>query len=127
MEDRLIDNQLDESPKDVILGIMRWWEKKRLLFNLIILGIVVITVGTYLYEHPHNTDHIFNIPFVVQSLFYFIFINICYCAGWGIQLLTYYYFKIQYDSNALDYVLFVIGTLFTAFVTSAGYLEFVRW
>lgn len=125
MEDDLIDNELSESPKDVILGIMRWWEKKRLIFNLIMIGIVSLAVGVYLFKRPNNFSHIFNGIFFVQSLFYFVFINVCYCAGWGIQLLGYYYFNIQYDSKALDYTLFGIGSLFTGFVTYHGYLEYL--
>lgn len=127
MEDNLIDNELNESPKDVILGIMRWWERKRLLFNLITLGIIMLVVIPFTISHVDGYSHILNGPFIIQSLLYFVFINLAYCAGWGIQLLGYYYFKIQYDSNALDYVLFIIGSLFTGLVTHEGYTEYLYY
>jgi hypothetical protein len=124
LEEHLIDTELKESPKDIVLGIMRWWEKKRLIFNLIILSIVILAIGTCFYQRPNSLARVFDIPFFTQSLFYFIFINVCYCAGWGVQLLVYYYFNIQYDdSKYLDYLLLILGTLFTGGVTYFGYLE----
>ncbi|MCJ8290199.1 MAG: hypothetical protein HRT58_11100 [Crocinitomicaceae bacterium] len=125
MEDNLIDNELNESPKDVIIGIMRWWERKRLLFNMMTLGIIMLAVIPFTISKVDGVSYILSGPFIIQSLFYFLFINIAYCAGWGIQLLGYYYFKIQYDSNALDYVLFIIGSLITGLVTYHGYLEYI--
>ncbi|MDG1331584.1 MAG: hypothetical protein P8P74_04595 [Crocinitomicaceae bacterium] len=126
MEDHLIDSEIDESPKDVILGIMRWWEKKRLLFNMIILSIIAIVISLHLVERPNSYRYIFGGGFIIQSIFYFVFINICYCLGWGVQLLRYYYFKTQYDSKALDYVLFIFGTLVTGFFTYTGYLDYLN-
>ncbi|MFK7784763.1 MAG: hypothetical protein AB8B56_06600 [Crocinitomicaceae bacterium] len=127
MEDKLIDNELNQLPKDVMLEIMGWWEKKRLLFNLIISGIVVLCVGAFLFEDSDGIEAVFNRSFLIQSILYFIFINICYSLGWALQLLGYYYFNTQYDSKALDYTLFIIGTLFTSYVTYAGYLEFLMY
>lgn len=125
MEEHLIDNELNETPKDVILGIMRWWEKKRLLFNAIIIGIALIAlIQAFLTGSMNN--HL-GFSFFVQSAIYLIFINCCYCVGWGLQLLRYYYFNLQSDSKSLDYILFVGGTLFTGLVTYIGFLIYLRY
>jgi hypothetical protein len=101
---------------------MKWWEKKRLLFNLIIVAVVIIVViDTY---SEYTFDRLLSPIFFIQSILYFLFLNICYCAGWGIQFLRYYYFNGLDDSKAFDITLFVLGTIFTAFVSYAGYSEF---
>ena len=63
----MIDNELDESPKNVILGIMRWREKKHLHFNLIIFCIVLLAVAVSFYERPNVFGYIFDVPFFQQS------------------------------------------------------------
>lgn len=121
MEDHLIDNELNDAPKDVIFEILGWWEKKRLLFNLIILGMVGLAAIPYIVYYSFGSSRVFSGAFLIQSILYFIFINAAYCAGWGIQCLRYYYSKTQPESDVLNFILFTLGTLFTAFVTYFGY------
>lgn len=125
MEEHLIDNELNPSPKDILHGILRWWEKKRLLFNAIIIGIALLAfVQALLTGTVHNQ---LGLSFVIQSIVYLLFINGCYCVGWGLQSLGYYYFNIHSDSNVLEYVLFVSGTLFTGLITYFGFLQYLRY
>ena len=125
MDDHLIDSELNEIPKDTIREIMSWWERKRLLFNLIIAGIALLALIPNLIAGTINNT--LGLSFIIQSAVYLIFINCCYCAGWGIQLLRYYYFNFQNDSNALDYVLYTIGTLFTGLFTYFGFLVYLHF
>lgn len=125
MDDHLIDNELNEIPKDTIREIMSWWERKRLLFNLIIVGIALLVLIPNLIAGSLYIA--VDLGILIRSAIYLIFINCCYCAGWGTQLLRYYYFNFQNDSNALDYVLYTIGTLFTGLFTYFGFLEYLRF
>ena len=129
MEEHLIDTELEKpsTDKDILMEILRWWERKRLLFNLIMLCIILLAVIPYLYFQTDALSHILDASFITRSILYFVFINTCYCAGWGIQMLGYYYFKITYDSNVLDYFFFIIGSLFTGYVTYFGYIEFLYY
>lgn len=101
---------------------MRWWEKKRLLFNLIIVGIIILAIiDTY----SHFTiRRLLSPSFFIQSILYFIFLNICYCAGWGVHFLRHYYLNSLDNSKTTNITLFVIGTLITAFFSFDGYSSF---
>lgn len=127
MEEDLIDTTLNEVPKNVVAEIFRWWERKRLLFNLLMIGIIVFVAAMHLLTNSDTPNYYrFSSDFFVRSIYYFLFINICYCAGWGIQLLAYYAFDIQYNSvKIVNIVLFTIGTVFTGYITLEGYTSYL--
>lgn len=126
MENDLIDGiETNQNPNDFAMNLIRWWEKKRLLFNSIILLVAFLGVALASTSNSGRIDQLYESEFFILSLLYFILINACYCVGWGIQLLAFYYFKIQHHSNALDIVLFVLGTSFTSLVTYSGYHDYL--
>ncbi|NVK65416.1 MAG: hypothetical protein HWE22_12565 [Flavobacteriales bacterium] len=125
MEDQLIDSETEEAPKDVILDIIRWWERKRILFNVLQVGIVLFVL--FFFYNGSSISAILRSEFIFQSLLYFLFVNFCYSAGWGVHLLLYYYFKTKDTSHILDIVLLILGSLFTSLVTFQGYYMFFRW
>ncbi len=119
MEDQLIDRPTEQAPKDEILGIIRWWERKRIWFN--VLQIVIILFIIFFMETHWALNKMSRPIFYIESGLYFLFINICYCAGWGAHLLMYYYFKSIDKSHILDFLMLLAGSAFTGLVTFVGY------
>lgn len=90
---------------------IRYWEKKRLRYNLIALmgGLLVLVVRL---ELPNNTNSIKQLG----ALCFFLFgANIFYTGGWAAEQLMRYYFKTNAWSHQLRRSLFVLGSLFSAF------------
>jgi hypothetical protein len=102
-----IENEINNT-KEIQTSI-KWWETKRLLYNLVTLagGLLVLLIrsgvpngiGTY---NP------------VGDLLFWLFVsNIFYTCGWGLEILLNYYLKIRFFKNAIRTVLFTIGCIFS--------------
>jgi hypothetical protein len=91
----------------LILEMVQWWEKRRLLYNIIVGLVGSLIVFIVLQQHRY-------IPFSEILLFailpYGIAANILYLAGWVMELLIRYYFKITLSSSVRQ-VLFWLGAL----------------
>jgi succinate dehydrogenase hydrophobic anchor subunit len=54
---------------------------------------------------------------VIGCFFLAFFANICYCAGWGIEILIIYYFKGRGIKDELRITLLTLGILFSLLST----------
>jgi cytochrome bd-type quinol oxidase subunit 1 len=89
-----------------ILDLIQWWEKRRLLYNIIV-GLVGSAAVFFMLERNH---YIFSSEVLLFIVLPFgIFANIAYLAGWVIDLLLRYYFKIRL-SLASRKTLYWLGT-----------------
>lgn len=98
--------------------ILSWWEKRRLWFNLLIVAIQFLVT----YSMPIGLENFGMNEAIVLSIFYLIVANICYCLGWGIEILLWYYFKSYKASVTFRLALFSLGLAFSALLT-----YFVYW
>ena len=83
--------ELDNLTTQRLLESIRWWEGNRLLFNsiLAISGALPFFLKiTFL--RVSNLSSIF-----IMIIGYFIFMNILFCIGWGIDIIKLHYFKSQ--------------------------------
>lgn len=117
-----MSNELDENfipeKEFPFRDIMRWWEKRRKWFSLLVVGVQLLVM----FSMPVGLDNFGVQEAILLSGFYLIAANICYCLGWGIEFLLTYYFKSFKPSATLRLALFSLGLAFSALFT-----YFVYW
>ncbi len=88
---------------------IRWWERKRLLYNAFPLlgGLFVPLLRSGV---PNGISTLS--PFLI-ILFFLFGANIFYTLGWASEVLLNYYFKLPFWGKGLRRVLFVSGSLFS--------------
>ena len=108
------DNHL-ETPRQIIL----WWERRRLLFNLIVgaTGILTCTLllaGEILAEKFFGNGVGAGSPILaVFGVFaYGIMANICYTGGWISELVAKYVWREQAEN--LGKITFALGVIFSS-------------
>jgi len=97
--------------------IISWWESKRLLFNVLLVGFCVIVMYAF-WDSPMR-DIRGNGPIIVQFVFGVFGANIVYTAGWFVEVVLSYLFDLKEVSNLARWFFFICGTLavlFSAFV-----------
>jgi hypothetical protein len=72
-----------------------WWEKKRLLYNIVING---LAIGRLFFElsklnSPFTQSHFPWLPIIFIVIQFFILANFCFCIGYVLEILEFYYFK----------------------------------
>ena len=97
-------------PRKGLIEAARFWEPRRLLYNLLLTGVVVIwVVRTWPHFRPAMTLESLGIMTVLALL-----ANLCYCAAYLAEML------IQNSSastawNRQRWAIWVLGTLFAIF------------
>ena len=101
---------------------IKWWEKKRIAFNLIILlgGIIGIIIGVE--NGLGNYSTLSNIDFL-EVILWAIIANIIYSMGFFAEALDNYYFKDKFKNMlrikrfrfALFFILTIVCFVFTLF------------
>jgi hypothetical protein len=104
----------DANPEntDEILPPVKWWEKKRLSYNLWVGGTGLI--ATLFCGLPV----LMTTPFwvITHIALYGFVVNIFYSFGWGIEMLSLNYFNKNYTEK-YRHGLFVFGTLVSILIT----------
>lgn len=117
MSDDLLDIGEEKSTDSSILTNVRWWERMRIVYNIIIIGIIATSFFfvrsgySYGYSYRRVTERI-----IVLGI-YLVIVNLFYCLGWGLDLLLRHYFKTKGFGKGLNISLFVLGTLLVALFT----------
>ncbi|MEM6964400.1 MAG: hypothetical protein AAF573_06515 [Bacteroidota bacterium] len=91
---------------------IRWWENNRTLFNIVMLCCAGLPA-------VFGFDQIFTIGIssvLFSYFFFFVLANICFCIGWGIDVLAYYYFQNQ-DFGKYKVQLCFWGIFFSGFMS----------
>ncbi len=98
-----------------LVELLRYWEKRRPYFNLVVL--LIITIGWMVRSDVPNTKT--STETLVSAGIWIVGSNLCYCAGWGIELLFIYYFKRKKTSKSMwlskdnRQIMFWLGLLVT--------------
>lgn len=93
------------SLKETIL----WWEKKRLIFNLLIIGFSAFLIYSF-WDYPMRSI-IGSGAIITKAVLLILFMNLCYTIGWGVELLAHLLIKSEPFNNSLKWFLFGLGTL----------------
>jgi hypothetical protein len=89
--------------------IIIWWEKRRLIYNVLIIAFSVFLMYTF-WDYPMRT--IIGTKQVILDAVIFIFIaNVCYTSGWILGIINHYLFNTKRSSNTIKWILFTIGTI----------------
>lgn len=109
-------SDLTEQPHEkssFTMNMVRWWEKKRLLFNLLIVSITTLIL-TWLWEGVG--PFISGEALIFDTFWMIVWCNILYTIGWAGGILRDYYLKADPFSNTGRWLLFAAGTIFTVLV-----------
>lgn len=90
-----------------ILDRIQWWEKRRLLYNLIV-GLVGL-LAVIIIMNQRNLGS-FGDMLWFTAVPYALFANVAYLAGWVLEILVLYYFKIALNLSSRR-TLFWLGTV----------------
>lgn len=96
------------------LTLLRWWESRRLFYNLVVGGTGIITLGgiTVLTVGEFGLS---NIEVLAPVVAYGIAANLCYSLGWGLEMLA----RMVWGDEAPDIgpLLFRQGLIFSVGLT----------
>ena len=104
-----------------VFSTIKWWEKRRLKFNLIIISAVFIPVFM-VWDLLNNID----LPLMLFFLFINLIIgNIVFCLGWGVELLRWHYFKIKSigKNNTKNFNLVLFSSFVLIFLSTYIFLQ----
>lgn len=106
-EEEIIDAPIIRGTNEAILDMVKWWEKKRLYYNLVVVGISVFTIWglwskAFVAGGPQSV--------ILTLITHIVGANLFYCSGWGIGILRFYYFKGEHMPNQARWLLFIAGT-----------------
>ena len=93
---------------------VRWWEKKRLVYNLITLsgGLLVFFLSSQVPNGLSPNDFYQIHPYLFLGIMLFG-ANLFYCCSWGAEVLLNYYFKLPFFSKTLRLFFFIGSSLFS--------------
>lgn len=116
------EQPIDEPENEIRNGnyqqALAWWEKKRLMFNMAVVGAQLLMLVSfwqqvYFFGGPESA--------IIQSVAYTLAANLFYCLGWGSEFLLMYYFKIQPFNSAFRWAIFIGGVGLSVLVTIGLY------
>jgi len=112
----LLDIELTDKKEYVEIEIIRWWERKRILYNALLFGIEILVM---LYYWQETVEFGISLSIFETLLVNFI-ANVFYTAGWTLELLFSYYLK-RIMPSAFRKVFFSLGTLFSLALAFTAY------
>ncbi|MCB9222852.1 MAG: hypothetical protein R2780_10935 [Crocinitomicaceae bacterium] len=104
--DEILDSEKNDS---TVLRIFQWWEKKRIIYNLI-LGLAGL-ISMLMISPGFTGFELFGI------VMWGLFANLCYSIGFLIEMANLYYLKGRYDLSSVRMAFFLFGTGFAGFCT----------
>jgi poly(A) polymerase Pap1 len=110
--ENILDEYSSQSVSKELYESIKWWESRRIFYNIAV-GIAGLIPIAILY------DSILQIGFfnsIIGIVIYAILVNICYCFGWGIDILKSFYLENpSYGKSKLT--LLVLGVIFSMWFT----------
>ncbi len=94
--------------KDVFTDSLRYWEKGRVIYNVILLIIVTFKLAVNFQDLSHPI-----IEILIPLFFCWVMANVFYCSAYVVDVfIQFSHFKEIWKKSRV--VLFVIGTLFAS-------------
>ena len=109
----ILDEYSDRAFSKELYESIKWWEKRRIYFNILvgISGLIPLVLSL-----PHLAIKEIIGVFIVIFVYGF-FVNMCYCFGWASDILKAYYYKTPTfgDYRSLFFGLGLIFSMLTTF------------
>lgn len=119
--DELLDNPSIIQKEDDYKSIIKWWERKRFIYNLVIIFVQVIIALDY-----WNGVMRWGISDVlIGSAFFLLIANGFYTFGWAMEFLINHYFSRFKLKPIHRWLIFILGLAFSIFVTSIVYMSWL--
>ncbi len=118
----ILDEGLQQIVKGPLEDSIRWWEKKRLWFNIIV-GVCGILPAAFAMGSMGLT----LLLFLVGSIFWGLGANVMYCSGFMLEALSFHYLKIDKPFTWLRWTMFICGIVFSSLVTLLFSAGFAGW
>ncbi|MFK7773854.1 MAG: hypothetical protein AB8F94_17015 [Saprospiraceae bacterium] len=85
--ENILDKYSNQPVSEELYESIKWWESRRILFNIAvgISGLIPIYI---FWDAVLEIGFLFS---VIGILIYGSLANICYCFGWGIDILKSFY------------------------------------
>ncbi|WP_417799749.1 hypothetical protein [Tenacibaculum sp.] len=102
---------------------IKWWESKRWSFNLVVGLVGVYTV----YDGFSRGEYSWVRADILGILYWGVGANIFYSLGILLELFDWYYFKNKIGIKRFRMIFFIIGLLFSCFLTLwCGWVYFAK-
>lgn len=125
-EIEILDTDFSIEKGKSFFNAIEWWESKRLIYNFIVASIA-IGIMIFMWRGTVN----FGIFYALfWTLLYLISVNVFFSSGWGIEILSSYYFKKGFYLEQYRILILILGTLFSVFITLITYvstLSYYQW
>jgi len=108
LDDYEIPKKRSKSYRDLIL----WWERRRLRYNKVVGGFGCFAFLLIMLNVPIAATAKGLWMFLMVGGLYASIGNVCYCAGWGLDIILKYFSQI-YIEERQKVILFWIGTVFS--------------
>jgi len=88
-----------------------WWEKKRIIYNVLIIGFSAFCLYTY-WSYP-TLKMIGGQQAILNTLVFIFGANVCYTVSWGSGIINYFFISKNYvSSKRRRWTFFILGTFF---------------
>jgi len=104
------------------LEMVRWWERKRLIYNLIIVPMTILTLFV-LWEDVGVAIN--EKALLFDAFWMLVWSNVLYTSGWVGGILRRYYLGSYPLSNSGRWFLFILGTIFSVLVLEVRFSTLV--
>lgn len=116
-EETLLDLDQPGNNQDSYLVAVRWWERKRIIYNTVII-LTIIGVYFYAYGTPY---FIYRSSFISDSIMWLVVANIAYTVGWIGELFVRFWIRAGAFPAVIRWIFFVIGGVISIFFTYIAY------
>ncbi|NOQ71746.1 MAG: hypothetical protein GQ574_07090 [Crocinitomix sp.] len=107
------DKTVDQN-QSVVKDAILWWEKKRWIYNLLIIAVTSLVVYDF-WEFPMR-GIIGGNQIVFEAFLIVLGANLFYALGWGLELTAHYILSSKCLHPIARWSLFILGTLATFFM-----------
>lgn len=115
-----IDSPQISSEISPIKEMILWWEKRRIIYNILIVGLSIFLIYNF-WDYPMRMI-IGGNKIILDGVILTLVLNAFYTLAWIFGALSHVLFKTGGSINALRWVLFILGTLFSLIMINFFYV-----
>jgi len=122
-ESEILDSGFTTNEKWGLDKVVSWWEKKRILFNLLLFGTEILIM---LYFSSATLNYGLGRAFI-QTIVVNVIANGFYSMGWGGEVLIDHYFKGYVIGHGFRRFLLIAGIAFSVLLACEAYIVTLRY
>lgn len=120
--DELLDNPSVDQKEDDYKSIIKWWERKRIIYNLVIIFVqITIALNEWMGVLRWGISDV-----LIGSALFLLIANGFYTFGWAMEFLINHYFSRFKLKPIHRLLIFILGLLFSIFITGIVHLTWLH-